>query len=162
MNGNILCSFPYDTFELFFSSRGLSNLPSEIQGAQAWDISVPKESLSTQKCIYEYPCGAQAGRSPCWASNASYSVPLRVSNIYFPRSLSQLLVDMSEGLPFPTKGSEPQSESFNPAFRAGLYLLHILLGPPLFKTEFGPRPKRHLTTLLTSVPGRTQTILQDK
>lgn len=43
MNDNILCCFPYDTSELLFSSRGLSNLPSEIQGAQACDISIPKE-----------------------------------------------------------------------------------------------------------------------
>lgn len=133
----------------FFPAGGLSNLHSEMQRAQVWSISIPKEPDYSK--VYIYPPRVQAGRLPGCTCMVAIGAPLRVYDIYSSRSLSQLLICIS-------KGSEPQN-----ALHWGLgCACSASISGHLSLNQFGPRPKWHPSTLLTSAPGKTQTIFQDK
>lgn len=124
MDDNILCSFPYDTSELSFPLEPPLIYLQKFKELRH-ETSYPKEPAYSA-----HPSRVQAVGCHVVICMVSISVPLRASNIYCSRSLSQPLLDMSEGLPFPHKRICTQSESHSPAFRAGLCLLHILPGPP--------------------------------
>lgn len=84
----------------FFLSRGLSNLPSEIQRAQASNVSIPKEPAYSK--VYICPSGAQAGSCCVALCMLPFGAPLGESNIDCSGSVAQLLIYMPEG-------SEPQT-----------------------------------------------------
>lgn len=113
MDNNILCRFPYDTFELFFFlSRVLSNLPSEIQGARAWDISIPKDSAYSK--VYIYISRAQAGMLLCCTLHAFHSYSSQgIQYLPFWVTISPPRWHVRRASCSPTKGSGPHYKSLN-------------------------------------------------
>lgn len=138
----------------FFSSRGFSAYLQKFQKFRR-ETQLSQRSLPTQ-CI---PLGAG------WEAAALHCVhfppALPLGYLLFTRPLSQLLADIQKDFFSPQKESKPQSESQSSAFRAGLYLLYILLALPLFKRVWSYTSIISMI-LSTSIPSRTQTILQYK
>lgn len=132
LDDDVLCSFPYDTSEVLFFPPEASLIYLRKFKELRHETYLSQRSLSIQYI----PLGARLGGC-------------HVVRCKFPTSALLFKVAIStpsrhsEGLLFRTKESEPQSESHSPALSAGLCLLQILLGPPHFKTKFGPRPEWH-------------------
>lgn len=124
------CVVPHMTYVVphmscFSSSRGFSTYLQKFKKFRH-ETYLSQRSLPTQ-CI---PVG-EAGRLPRCIVYISHQHSSW--GIYCSRSLSQLLADIQKDFFSPQKESKPQSESQSSAFRAGLYLLYILLALPLFK-----------------------------
>ena len=113
---HLSCFFPLEASQLTF--RNLRSL----------DV---RHSYPRGACLLSASLWAQAGRLLCRIVYISHQHS--PWGIYCSRPLSQLLADIQKDFFSPQKESKPQSESQSSAFRAGLYLLYILLALPLFK-----------------------------